>query len=310
MTAAIMPEGMMTPPPTPAADNNNYVDDNRAITDANMSKFQYPSISSSPTALKKVDTKSSPPLMSNGDGPLLTEERRNNSELTTKKTSKSEKPSNAPSLVVLSASVQPGKGIGGNGSSTFQPPVEWLASFPVASYTTLAQDQKMAAISSSPALLGGLNSNRNSAPHLIFGNGSAADARVNGSSTLQQGSGNNLHTIVSRYAYMSKAWMEQQHREQQQQQQFLLQQQQIQQQQMAKRVYFPVQQQQQQYQHPRSGGGFVMDLAPTKYLVNHFRDLSLSSSDSLAMAGFGRLPVRSDEEAFAPFQFLAVLGKG
>merc|ERR1719370_694590 len=48
-----------------------------------------------------------------------------------------------------------GGGRGGEGGSCsgYQLPVEWLASFPAASYSTLASDQKMSAVCSSPQLM-------------------------------------------------------------------------------------------------------------------------------------------------------------
>jgi len=302
ITSIMAPNGIMTPPATPVVDNNNFI---RATSDK-ISRFQYPSLTP-PAAPIRGDSNSPTALTPNGDGPAPLGDPKN---VESKKTMKPEKKSNAPTLVLLSA--PPGKsGVGATGNAgSFQPPVEWLPSFPVASYTTLAQDQKMAAISSSPAVFA-LNP-RNSAPNfnglknfdpIVKGNANSQQDHHSGTSGTIN---NNLHAIVSRYAYMNKMWVEQQHREQQQQQ-FLLQQQQIQQQQQqqlaAKRVFFP-------NHHHHSRGGFKGITPQQKYLVNQFQDMTLNSSDPLAMAGFSRLPVKSDKEAFAPFQFLAVLGKG
>jgi len=297
MKTPLMSDGPMTPPPTPAADAN-AIDSGKAIT-----KFPYPipSYNNSPVLDDAPPTPASKP---NGDGPVTAEDHRVNTEF--KKAERHAIAPNVPHLVILSP---PNPGLSGEGGGTvmmndgnFQPPLEWMTSFPVASYTTLDQDQKMSAISSSPALL------LTSAPFLNGeANGSSSNAPVAAVASTQQsqqqsqqqgrhqGSGNNLNKIVSRYAEMSHAWMEQQRREQQQRQHFYLQQQQ-----MGKRIYSP---------QPLHRGGLKGAAAP-KYLVAHLQNMTLNTSDSLSMAGFGRLPVRSDEEAFAPFQFLAVLGKG
>lgn len=338
LTTPLMPDGIMTPPPTPASDINVFVDDYHDRKTS--SKFQYP-VGDGPVA--KLST---PPVKEQNNNSMAKENKREERDNIANGNAKANnivkanstahvnsgdkiKNTKGPTLVILSApnSQQNGDVVGTN-EGGFQPPVEWLASFPVSSYTTLAQDQKMSAISSSPALLNSNKRNMASASSGGFGNLFSNAADIKGKASQQEQQKNqqhgvhnvsNLGKIVERYARMNEAWLEQQRREQQQHQQFHLQQQQQfqkQQQQMAKR-FFPhsqffhqqqhlhLHQQQQQQQH--RGGVFKLS-APSKFLVNPFQNLSLSPSDSLAIAGMSRF--RTDAEAFAPFQFLAVLGKG
>ena len=207
----------------------------------------------------------------------------------------------APNVLVLSAPVRGHPGIAlqnasAHAQSTSQAP-EWLPSFPVASFVTLPADQKMSAIASSPVIKSHQQPTVSAfvppSPDILppssdQESGSIAEPRRRG--------GNNLHLVAARYATMVRLREEESQR-------------------------LPM-----TNQVAENG----MLSAPSRYspqqhLVEGLQQISISTTHrphhhhhSPAAFGLsrpsttrlGELPVRSDEEAFAPYTFLAVLGKG
>jgi len=197
------------------------------------------------------------------------------------------KDGDAPNVFVLSAPVRGHPGISVENAA--HPPLsnarapEWLPSFPVTSFLTLASDQKMSAICSSPQILShqpppppevGSACPPSATPHPSDDHDS-----LHVTATTRRTGGNNLHLIVDRYARMSRAnWGVA----------------------LAKNHSIP------QHNLLESFQNVSISTSSSRSP----RPVSFASAVSSTPTRFGDLPVRSDEDAFAPYTFLAVLGKG
>ena len=338
--APLLHEGLMMTPPTTPASNGLYLNE-FGLKLANgengkTTRFDYllhspPANSMSTTTTKNVapDGDAPPiiappmiaPLLLSGHPNASCKKESNQSTRGSTHNSNNNDRNNPSSNFVLLTPPKPGRpgivvdGLTQNGASHMignldltthqhqQHPrqQQWLPSFPVTTFSSLPMDLNSSTVIKSPGegkqrveddgggkgpppishLTKELQLDRHRHPHQL---------QLSYPSPYPRPSvGLNLHLIAARYQQMSRERVDQ-------------------------RFSQHKLQLQQQPHHSQNNQALLKGRMPasSKFLPDSFGKLSLSlAAPTYSTAtGVGRLPVRSDEEAFASFTFLAVLGKG